>query len=512
MGVEKTRNFVLVMFFFLLVIISMFFVFADHIVLTSDGNDFSPTEDTNYIFNLSVNNSGFEVNGNITEVNISLPSTNFSFSLNSNVSAAPWSNFTNTSTVLSWRNFSSLITANTTSYFAFNATIANPGTYYFTITTTNSTVSNTTTLSFAVNDSTNPAATFGTNPIANYNSSNSNVTFDLLCGDNTGAINVIQLWANFSGTWVANQTNSTPANGTYWNISVAGIADGRYIWGVYCNDSTNNNDYTDTNRTLTVDTTSPVPGFTCSATSVNVGEVITCSCSGTDSGSGILTAVADSPNTASSGTKTVTCAVSDYAGNTASSTITYTVTEAGSSSSSSSGGGSSSSFWIKGTYSASASEISEGYNKKIIERQRVKLSLEGENHYVGIRDVGETTAKIEVTSDPQQKEMSVGEEWKVEVTGDDYYDLSVILNSVQSGVVDLTIKSISEKIMGLEEEVGEEVVEKDETTASITGEVVNEESNRNNFVWVVLVVVLVVLVLLWFFIFQKKIKKKNFSF
>jgi len=104
-------------------------------------------------------------------------------------------------------------------------------------------------------DSASPTADFGTNPVDNYNSTSSSVTFEIKCTDNNP--DALQLWGDWTGTWAANQTNSSPTNNTVWSIAVSGISDGTHTWGVYCNDSAGNDDWSDLNRTLTVDTGAP---------------------------------------------------------------------------------------------------------------------------------------------------------------------------------------------------------------------------------------------------------------
>ncbi|UCD20918.1 MAG: hypothetical protein JSW08_04085, partial [archaeon] len=104
-------------------------------------------------------------------------------------------------------------------------------------------------------DTTNATASFGANPANESTDTDGTVTFDLKCSDNF-VLNTLQLWTNTTGTWHANQTNSSPINDSYWNVTVSDLADGTYIWGVYCNDSANNTDWTG-NRTLTVNTGNP---------------------------------------------------------------------------------------------------------------------------------------------------------------------------------------------------------------------------------------------------------------
>ncbi len=106
-------------------------------------------------------------------------------------------------------------------------------------------------------DETNPIATVGepVQPVEGHNTSSSSVTFGLNCSDSNP--NTLQLWGNWTGTWHLNQTNSSPHNDVIWNVTVDGIQEGTWIWGVYCNDSAGNSDWSDINGTFTVDQTGP---------------------------------------------------------------------------------------------------------------------------------------------------------------------------------------------------------------------------------------------------------------
>ena len=105
-------------------------------------------------------------------------------------------------------------------------------------------------------DTTNPNASFGTNPIEGYNSTDGNITFELKCSDDAG-VSTLKLYGNWSGSWSVEATNLSPINNTIWNWSETGIADGTYKWGVWCNDTSGNQDWTDANRTFTVITAVP---------------------------------------------------------------------------------------------------------------------------------------------------------------------------------------------------------------------------------------------------------------
>ena len=107
-----------------------------------------------------------------------------------------------------------------------------------------------------LSDANPPVAEFGTNPPDNYISSSSTITFELKCWDDVQP-DYLQLWSDWSGMWSANQTNSSPINNTVWYVTVSGIPEGEWKWGVYCNDTSGNEDWSDTNRTLIIDSTPP---------------------------------------------------------------------------------------------------------------------------------------------------------------------------------------------------------------------------------------------------------------
>ncbi|UCD20994.1 MAG: hypothetical protein JSW08_00385 [archaeon] len=121
-------------------------------------------------------------------------------------------------------------------------------------------------------DTTDPTATLGTNPIDNYDTSNTSVTFDFKCSDNLG-IAKVELWGNWTGSWHANYTNSSYTNNTWLNITVNNFSEGTYIWGVYCNDSYGNDNWT-SNRTFTISTASSpeTPGASPGGTGSSGGE------------------------------------------------------------------------------------------------------------------------------------------------------------------------------------------------------------------------------------------------
>lgn len=130
------------------------FLFATHIITTSGGNSFSINENTNSFFNISVNNTGVGQVANITQINITLPSSgNCSFVFGSNDSDSGADTFANNSNVLSWTNSTGyVINGSEKKYFWFNASCVTPGNFNITIVTVNGTGNNENNLTLEVND------------------------------------------------------------------------------------------------------------------------------------------------------------------------------------------------------------------------------------------------------------------------------------------------------------------------------------------------------------------------
>jgi parallel beta-helix repeat protein len=101
-------------------------------------------------------------------------------------------------------------------------------------------------------DLTNPIAYFGTNPVDDYNTTRNYATFEASCSDNR-QVSSVGIWANWSGSWVPVAVNTTPSNTTWWNVTIYNIPNGNWGWGIRCNDTSDNVNWT-TNRTITVNT------------------------------------------------------------------------------------------------------------------------------------------------------------------------------------------------------------------------------------------------------------------
>ena len=269
-----------------------------------------------------------------------------------------------------------------------------------------------------------------------------------------------------------NATVSTPGN---YNLTIT---------------TTNATQSVSTNISVTInDTTNPsITSFSCTPSSVYTGSTVTCSCSGSDAGSGVAsTSFTASPSTSTVGTSTQTCIVTDIAGNTISSTITFDITNRPSSPAVSSSS-TATSFWTGTTYTTTENTLESGFTKEVAVKQRVKVRVDNEDHHVGLKSITSTSATIEIASDPIEITLDIGEDTKADVNDDGIYDIYVILNNIIGGKADITIKKISESVPeGIEESV--------ETTGEITtpGEETPTETEKS-YAWLWVVGILVILI------------------
>ena len=304
------------------------------------------------------------------------------------------------------------------------------------------------------------------NSPANVTSTLINITYFNLTLDEEGGT------CYYSLDGASNITMTKQGTVTKFKAVNSSMTEGSHTVVFSCNDTWNNWNSTQISWTYT-DTAIPVISFSCSPTSLTLGETMTCSCSATDavdlSPSVSYTA---NPSTSVTGTFTTTCTATDDAGNSASSSMSYSVGHP------SSGGGSSS--FYRNTFVEDEMEFSEVgiVTKELKVRERVRIMVDGEEHYIGIVELTNTTATVEVFSTSQKTVFNVGDEGRFEVTGDDYYDIFVRLNSIGGGKANLTIGSIREGVVEGDVITGEVVEDVEEEFV--------EEEHDYLWLWVVL--------------------------
>ena len=147
------------------------------------------------------------------------------------------------------------------------------------------------------------------------------------------------------------------------------------------------------------------------------------------------------------------------------------------------------------------SNLQEGYSKSMGRNWKLKFDVKNESHELKLDnfDLDTKTATVSVFSELQIKVLSVGEEWKVDVDGDNFYDLLIRLDNVTLFRANIFVMEIDEEIFV--DVISGNVVEGDDN------EVVEDEIG---YFWVwVIIILFVVTFLIGFKVFGKKKLKKN---
>jgi len=114
-------------------------------------------------------------------------------------------------------------------------------------------------------------------------------------------------------------------------------------------------------------------------------------------------------------------------------------------SSTTSGSGGTTSSWTN-TYVPTDLQLVGGFEQGLKVNERIKIIIDSKDHYVGVKSLTATTATLEIASVPVNATMNIGDVKKFDVTGDGYYDLKVILNSIANNKADITVQKIYEKM------------------------------------------------------------------
>ena len=148
---------------------------------------------------------------------------------------------------------------------------------------------------------------------------------------------------------------------------------------------------------------------------------------------------------------------------------TAPVEETTTTSSGGSGGGGSN--VVGTTYIPSQEEINNGYTKQLAVKDKIRINVSNRLHIIQVTGISSPIVTINVSSTPQIANLNVGGTRKFELTGDNLYDISVILNKIvlinNKYKADLTVKSDLSKISAPQQ-----------NDSPVTGEIINEQENE----------------------------------
>lgn len=157
----------------------------------------------------------------------------------------------------------------------------------------------------------------------------------------------------------------------------------------------------------------------------------------------------------------------------------------------------------------------QGFDRWMRNGQGLRFNVGDAQHSLTVDSVSESMVTVTVASTPQTNALGIGDEWRVNVNNDEYYDLLVVLEEIDGDRARVKITGINEVISTpvVEEstpQVVDDVVEDDvETEPVVVEETIVEEvltkpaRSTPGLFWAILVIVFLLLI---FMIFGKKKK------
>lgn len=103
-------------------------------------------------------------------------------------------------------------------------------------------------------------------------------------------------------------------------------------------------------------------------------------------------------------------------------------------------------FWPQASEPEFSPTIQTGISELLSAQQEISFELYTQSHRLRVDSIGEDMVTITIASDPIQVDVSVGEEVRVDVTGDDIYDLLITLHTIIDEQADLHVIQIQEEV------------------------------------------------------------------
>lgn len=155
------------------------------------------------------------------------------------------------------------------------------------------------------------------------------------------------------------------------------------------------------------------------------------------------------------------------------------------------------SFWTAGTRTLNAAEVSQlesadGYITERTERQRVQFSVGSETHSVGVRQVLPDRVVVEIASTPVNVSLTKGQEAKLDVTNDGYYDIYVQLVDIIGAKAKLLIRKINEKVPAVTTTTS---AISESGTQNTTTPTTTEEAGTSWWIYIILLLVIIAVII-----------------
>ncbi len=308
-----------------------------------------------------------------------------------------------------------------------------------------------------------------------------------------------------------NSTLITIGYTDYWNasVNVSSLTDGTYNMTLWVTDYAGNINNS-ASFTLRVDNDAPTVSlalddsetsstkivFVATISGAESGVTSSCNVSGsgviltsvTGSGTASQTITQDEVGCLSSFNYTVTCTT--YTGLTGSESGVFSSLRCSSGSTS---GPSSTSTWSN-SYVINEGQLTEGYSNNLKAKERFKFKVNSVDHSVGVKSISGNSVTLEIASTPTEISLAAGEEAKLDLNEDGYYDTYVKVESIESNQAKVMIKSVYEKVPEGADSISVTDVEGNERPIAGDNNTINDEGGMSSGYWIGGIVLIIVII------------------
>lgn len=120
------------------------------------------------------------------------------------------------------------------------------------------------------------------------------------------------------------------------------------------------------------------------------------------------------------------------------------------------------------------------------------------SHRLKVNNISKGVASITVSSSPQTKLMATGNDWRVDLDEDDYYDLLVKVKNITENTVNIAINSLHEKVIN-STPINNTSVNNTNDNLSNADNSSTKDNDRVMLILIIFVIVIAALILVWLF-------------
>jgi hypothetical protein len=150
------------------------------------------------------------------------------------------------------------------------------------------------------------------------------------------------------------------------------------------------------------------------------------------------------------------------------------------------------------TFNPNEEELKKGFVKTLSKNWKIRFNFKNESHLLSVEDIDNASMTCTIYSEPKKIIVFSGQEYKIDLDNDNYYDFLIKLNSIENKKANIEILLILNKTPEQKVQVEGEDFESDNQEPS------EEIIQKNNDLYLVLLILLITIIIILFVKYKKK--------